>query len=189
MRRVRQGTVQHPQDLETEERPDEKIKESELTTIEREANKKKRKRVKAQLNGDMISPLNTTRPSTQGNAPANNNRNNGGNNPFNLGDGEDDDMEQQQAIRDQIMVDQLVDNPMQDAANAAGQRERILCCGLFRIRRNGHLDIICIKDLDQDFLFMLLFVIGITVCLSLYATYVWNRLREIIWKGRLYILP
>ena len=121
MRRVRQGIVMHPQDLETEERPDEKIKESELTTIEREANKKKRKRVKAQLNGDMISPLNT-RPSTRGNEAPNNNRNNGGggNNPFNLGDGEDDDIEQQQAIRDQIMVDQLVDNPMQDAINAAG---------------------------------------------------------------------
>ena len=112
----------HPQDLETEERPDEKIKESELTTIEREANKKKRKRVKAQLNGDMISPMNTSRPSTRGNEAPNNNRNNGrgGNNPFNLGDGEDDDIEQQQAIRDQIMVDQLVDNPMQDAVNAAG---------------------------------------------------------------------
>ena len=164
----------HPQDLDTEERPDEKIKESELTTIEREANKKKRKRVKAQLNGDMISPMHTSRPSTRGNEPADNNRNNGGggNNPFNLGDGEDDDMEQQQAIRDQIMVDQLVDNPIQDAANAAGRRERALCCGLFRIRRNGHLDIICIKDLDKDFLYMLLFVIGITVCLSLYATYV-----------------
>ena len=85
----------HPQDLETEERPDEKIKESELTTIEREANKRKRKRVKAQLNGDMISPMHTSRPSTRGNEPADNNRDNGrgANNPFNLGAGEDDDME------------------------------------------------------------------------------------------------
>ena len=52
------------------------------------------------------------------------------------------------------------------------RRELSFCCGNFRRRRNGHLDIICIKDLDQDFVYMLLFVICITTCLTLYAVYV-----------------
>ena len=121
----------------------------------------------------------TSRPSTRNSGPiANNNRNNNGgggpnaNNPFNAGDEDEDDLEQQQAIRDQIMVDQLVDNPVDNVANAAGVQERTFWCGLFRRRRNGHVDIICAKDLDPDFLYMLIFVTGITVCLSLYAVYV-----------------
>ena len=71
------------------------------------------------------------------------------------------------------MIDQLVDdgNQFDNAANVAAIRERSFCCGLLRRRRNGHYDIICVKDLDQDFLFMLIFVIVITVCLSLYAVY------------------
>ena len=47
MRRIRQGSVSQPQDLESVTKPDEKVKESELSQIEREANKRKRKRVKA----------------------------------------------------------------------------------------------------------------------------------------------
>ena len=120
MRAIRQGKVTNPQDLERDVRPDEKIKESDLAKIEREANKKKRKRIKAQMNGEMISPLATSRPnsSAQGSNGNNNQAQNNRNNPFDLGnnnnnnnddDGDDmmgdDDPEQQQAIRDQIMVD------------------------------------------------------------------------------------
>ena len=111
MRLVRQGNTQ---DLESQIKPDENVKESELTVIEREANKKKRKRAKAQLNGEMISPLATSRPTAVDNAR----RPGARENPFDLGDDEDDqnDPEQQQAIRDQLNVDQMVDNEF--AANA-----------------------------------------------------------------------
>jgi len=54
--------VSQPQDLQSEIVPDEKVKHNELAINEREVNKKKRKRVKAQLNGEMISPLATSRP-------------------------------------------------------------------------------------------------------------------------------
>ena len=105
MQAIRQGKVSNPQDLELELRPDGKVKESDLASIEREANKKKRKRVKAQMNGEMISPLATSRPnsSVQNNNNRNNNRFNEGNDDDDAG--MDDDPEQQQAIRDQIMVD------------------------------------------------------------------------------------
>ena len=56
MRAILQGKVERPEDLDQEIRLDEKIVESELAQIEREANKKKRKRIKAQMNGQMISP-------------------------------------------------------------------------------------------------------------------------------------
>jgi len=47
-------------DLEFAILPDEKIKEHDLVAIELEVNKKKRKRMKAQRNGEMISPLATS---------------------------------------------------------------------------------------------------------------------------------
>ena len=34
------------------------------------------------------------------------------------------------------------------------------------------MDIACVKDLSQDFVYMLLFVTLITICLTLYAAYV-----------------
>ena len=93
MRAIRQGKVSNPQDLEQDVRPDEKIKESDLAKIEREANKKKRKRIKAQMNGEMISPLATSRPnsSAQG-SNRNNNQAQNRNNPFDLGGNDDNDM-------------------------------------------------------------------------------------------------
>jgi len=60
---------------------------------------------------------------------------------------------------------------MGDDMNMEPRRELILCFGLFRRRENGHLDIACAKDLSQDFVYMLIFVSGITLCLSLYAAY------------------
>ena len=89
MRKIRSGSISQPQDLDSEIRPDEKIKLSELALIEREANKKKRKRVKAQKNGEMMSPLATSLAASRPSANENRNANN---DPFNLGD---DDLEEQ----------------------------------------------------------------------------------------------
>lgn len=48
-----------------------------------------------------------------------------------------------------MVVDQLIDNQVAAAANGLGnnRREFALCCGMFKRRRNGHLDIMCVKDL------------------------------------------
>ena len=46
MRQVRTGSVQDPQDLMSIQVPDDRITEGDLISIEKEANKKKRKRVK-----------------------------------------------------------------------------------------------------------------------------------------------
>ena len=54
------GNVNKPEDLESQEVPDWKVKEVDLTIIEREVNKKKRKRAKAQRNGEMLDPLQTS---------------------------------------------------------------------------------------------------------------------------------
>jgi len=62
MRRLRQGNLHHPEDLESEIVPDDKIKELDLAVIEKEMNKKKLKRAKAQQNGKMFSPLASARP-------------------------------------------------------------------------------------------------------------------------------
>lgn len=52
-KKIRSGDVD---DLEYATVPDGQIKEDDLFIIEREINKKKRKRVKDQKNGDMMSP-------------------------------------------------------------------------------------------------------------------------------------
>ena len=153
-------------DLEFAILPDEKIKEHDLVAIELEVNKKKRKRMKAQRNGEMISPLATSTAAQSNRRPPNNNAFRGENE-------EADDADLERNMRDQLQVDQLVDNNAAMIANGArnNRREMSICCGLFRRRRNGHLDIICVKDLHQDFLYMLLFVSGITTCLAMYALY------------------
>ena len=46
---------------------DDKIKEHDLAIIEKEVNKKKRKRIKAQTSGSMISPASSGRVGTQRN--------------------------------------------------------------------------------------------------------------------------
>ena len=60
MQLVRMGNFNKPEDLESQEVPDWKVKEADLTIIEREVNKKKRKRAKAQRNGEMLDPLQTS---------------------------------------------------------------------------------------------------------------------------------
>ena len=47
MQLVRLGNVNKPEDLESQEVPDWKVKEVDLSIIEREVNRKKRKRAKA----------------------------------------------------------------------------------------------------------------------------------------------
>ena len=56
--------------------------------------------------------------------------------------------------------------------NAGPRRDRSFCWGMFRRRSNGHLDIACIKDVSQDFVYMLIFVTVISIGLFLYAYYV-----------------
>ena len=63
MQLVRMGNANKPEDLESQMVPDWKVKEVDLTIIEREVNKKKRKRAKAQRNGEMLSPLHTSQMS------------------------------------------------------------------------------------------------------------------------------
>ena len=88
----------------------------------------------------MISPLATSRQSS-----SRTRRQNRQNEQNNRND-EDADLENQ--LRDQLMVDQLVDNPMAAAVNGVNRRrERSFCCGLFKRRRDGHMDIMCLKDM------------------------------------------
>ena len=71
-----------------------------------------------------------------------------------------------------MMNDRLINMEQDDVVNMAPRRELSFCCGLYRRRQNGHMDIACVKDLSQDFVYMLLFVTIITICLTLYAAYV-----------------
>lgn len=43
---------------------------------------------------------------------------------------------------------------------------------MFRIRRDGHFDIICLKDMHPDFVYMVIFVAVITGLLITYAVLV-----------------
>jgi len=72
-----------------------------------------------------------------------------------------------------MIVDQIVDDPLQAELNRVNNRRDVtICCGLFGRRRNGHLDIICLKDINQDFLYMLCLVLCITTGLFLYVWYI-----------------
>lgn len=56
-RRLHMGTISQPQDLESKIVPDHKLKEHDLAILEREVNKKQKKRAKALLAGEMNSPM------------------------------------------------------------------------------------------------------------------------------------
>ena len=64
---------------------------------------------------------------------------------------------------DDLQVDQLIVRRR--------ARECSFLCGMLARRRNDRLDIFCLKDLDADFVYMLLFVTLITTCIVLYAIF------------------
>ena len=157
MTKVRQGYLLD--DLEYSIQTDSQIEEKDLAVIEREVNKKKRKKHKEAKKGGMLSP-GSCRNSTlvqreeQRNVQAENQQEAEGN------------------MRDQLMNDRMINMEQDDVINMAPRRELSFCCGFYRRRQNGHMDIACVKDLSQDFVYMLLFVTLITICLTLYAAYV-----------------
>lgn len=61
-RKLKEGSIL--KDLEFSILPDDHIIEADLAVIERELNKKKRKRFKAQEKGEMLSPLHSNRASS-----------------------------------------------------------------------------------------------------------------------------
>ena len=155
LRKVRSGEID---DLEYAVVPDEQIQEHDLLSIEKEVNKKKRKRRKDQKNGEMLSPTSVVRSSLSQRTEQ-----------VNAAQEQDD---QDELLNQNMMVEQLFQNQDDQIMNAGPRRERSICCGMFKKRSNGHLDILCIKDLSQDFLYMLIFVTCITTGLFLYSFYV-----------------
>ena len=94
MQKVKQGQALRPEDLEYSTIADEKIKQQDLEVIEMEVNKKKRKREKALINGEMISPLATSRET-------NSRRSERRQNPFR----QEEEQDLEANVRDQMMVD------------------------------------------------------------------------------------
>ena len=84
------------------------------------------------------------------------------------------DEEEDMIARDNLRVDQMVDGELAAEVNRAprNRRTRSCLCGLFKQHGNGHLDIMCAKDMHPDFLSMLGLVVIITTCLTLYACFI-----------------
>lgn len=66
--------------------------------------------------------------------------------------------------------DQLIPNNGARPARQVAQWS--ILCGLIRRHANGHLDLLCLKNVSQDFVFMLCLVFVITVLLLIYAIFV-----------------
>ena len=158
--KYKQGRVQNPADLDTEIVPDDKIDTNDLHRVEKEVNKRQKKRLRAIQQNEL-------RAAQQ---PANQSINRGNGQNQAQDEREIADLELGQGGQE-MFVEQLVNNGVQDAANRGMPRVRewSLCGGLMRRHRNGRVDIFCAKELDTDFLYMLMFVTVITGGLTLYA--------------------
>ena len=94
-KKVRDGEVD---DLESALVPDNQVTEQDLELIEKEVNKKKRKRRKDQKNGDMLSPMSMIRSSQELRAEQANVAR--------------DQREQEELLQaNEMMVDQIFQNP------------------------------------------------------------------------------